>query len=370
MNVIQKTTHNLNGNVNIYLMLLVLSVLFLRLLLALILIHANDLGFGVYLIGHDERQWQEASLYITQYGSGSQLVEVAKNSDSSWQALGFPAMVGVLHAIVGVGYENVLVVKFSLLILALYSINWLFRRESTNFRLWIMLSYLLYRPLNALDATYLRDDYLVNLVFLFCALLDRLLVTRSLWLVFPIFLVSQQLIFTRVSSFFLACILYGFFFSSISIYELVKRRWGLLVTLLAIAYVLVSTIAIDFFPQIFDFVMTRAKLDMTIIPLSIKWYFGPLPWNMVYVVSEYSPHWYVLSLATLLTLLVNKHTIKRARDYFPALFLMWVFVFLPYYFVHWYVNVIGPRQFAMVGYFHFLIMFSWIFKSGPDKKFK
>jgi len=342
---------------------IVLVVYLARLFISFVIISTEGLEFNIWSYGHDELQWQRASLLLPESGISSEYITFLMNGEASWSALGFPSVVGLLHLLMGASYENVLIVKFGTLALALLSLNFLYDHKPLEYRCSVMICYLLYWPLLILSWTYMRDDYIVNMILIFCALSKALIRKPSLMMIFLIALVFQQLMFTRVAASLVAISLSLFYFLDLKIISLVKLRWKLITFSMAIFGSIMLFIQKGFFDTLVGFIITNAKVDLSIIFLSAKWFLGPLPWNMVfeYVDSGLNPAWYMFTLAASLLLLLNFKSIRSIQRHFVTLLLLWITGFLPYYFLHWSVDIVGPRQFAMVGFFHFLIVYSWIF---------
>jgi hypothetical protein len=113
----------------------------------------------------------------------------------------------------------------------------------------------------------------------------------------------------------------------------------------------------------FNFLLTFNLNFKNIIFLFVKFYIGPTPWNMFRLGGEYSPLWYALTMTGIIFCFLKKTFYKELLKNWLTFIALFISGFLPYVISHQNVDAVGPRQFAMIGPFLFLILYSKIFTS-------
>jgi hypothetical protein len=312
-----------------------------------ILIYLANPGSAFYLIGWDELEHREFSEVLLNGGSGSfvenALEGQALTGNATWGTglvialcrfafgsdLTFMALKWVLHVLAG---------------LMLYRLLNKYRGEQVA--CYGTLFFLLYPPLLVYEASFLKDDLVSALVIIAAATIDR----RRYLLAIPLLLL---LIAVRANAVLFPVLLLGYLRRS-------RLRYVLLLSAIPLAAVV--------------FILSQGYLESmervlhlpptTILFYVVKYLLGPLPTNILDYDTEaaWLLPWYTVSFIGILFgfLLPGFYSSVRANWRWIGLLLcVCLAPYLPY------VNeldIVGPRQFAAVGWFYFLLFYERVLR--------
>ena len=340
--------------------LLIFGLIAFKLLYALTRYYFEGLGFGIYTIGGDEGVWQEGSIYYFENGLGLDAMKGFTGTEASFLLLGWPYLLGITHLILGLSYLNVLWLKMILFLLAakgLYSLI-ISKEYSIKIAYFGVIFLAIYEPLIKSDITYMRDDVIVYLIIILLWLIQVIPMVKSILLwIFSIIIflfLSYILAFTRPFAILVMVSLQIFYFGQI------KVKYFVLIGLI-ILFLDQITLYFGLFDLVrygFGFASRYEFHPIDQIFLIFKYYIGPLPWNMIGIDTGLNPLWYVFTLILILYGFTRK-------EFYHQLFINWKVVFalfisgcLPYIISHQQLDAVGPRQFAMVGPFLFIILYN------------
>jgi hypothetical protein len=315
-----------------------------------------DLDFGKLIIGHDELGWQDDTIFFYEHGLGLDAIKMAFSQPNAFETAGWPFLVGIFHNIFGLSYSNVIWVRMVLFYFAANSFYSLIVNANLGRkRAWISVLFLtFYHPFVAADATYLRDDVIVYLIIILLWLSS---VKKHLYkiIAIPLFLfLFYILLLTRPLAILVFISLYLFYFKLFKKIDLLLIIPPFLFSLLG---------GINIIEYGFNFLITFKLNIVDIFYLFFKFYIGPNPWNMFLLEGEYSPFWYCFTLLCILFCLFLRMFYQEFSKNFVIFIALFLSGFLPYAISHQNVDAVGPRQFAMIGPFLFLILYSKIFTS-------
>jgi hypothetical protein len=337
------------------------GILFARLL---IVVAANfsreQIGFGYYLIGHDEWIWQDNSIFYFENGFGLAAISDALGLASSFLNLGWPYLLGMVHSAVGLSYFNVLWVKYFFLFWAIVSLHDIVRFKTNCSDQAIISSVFLgiYYPLAAFDLAYIRDDFLVYslLILLKLTMIPPTLRLDSLLKYSLVLFLSYIVLFTRPFA------LLVFFVISI-FYLRTLRLTYVLFALVVLIPVVENIVSFSVITYAVNFLLKEISLGLyDIIFGSLKFYFGPIPLNMLYHESEYSPYWHSFTFILVSMSLLLRQVYSQALSEWKSMLGLFLVAVFPYIIHHQFVDGIGPRQFAMIGPILFVLLYSRIVK--------
>lgn len=336
-------------NKNIYFSIMVLTIF--KLVIATVIYYSYNLKFGEYYIGWDELQWQDSSIYFYNNGLGLDAIKSSLGLDAAFNNAGWPYLLGIIHTIFGLSYWNAIWLKMGLFLVAGTSLYAILKKNghSEKSALISVIFLGLYHPLMALDVSYMRDDVLVYLIIILLRLSMVKGLAKSIVAV-PFFLFfSYILIASRPFAFLVFASLYFFYFKLFRIWQLifvVPFIFGILYygeDIVAYSIIFIQKYQFGIFNLLF---------------LTLKYYFGPLPWQMIGVDSGYSPLWFTFTLTILLISLCYKNTYVQILDNWKIILALFITGGFPYIISNQTVDAVGPRQFAMVGPFLFIIIYS------------
>lgn len=318
-----------------------------------------NLDFGKSIIGHDEFSWQNASIFFYENGLGIDAIKFSFSQPDAFETAGFPYLIGILHNIFGLSYFNAIWVKMILYLFAAISFYSIIIeiKNGKKVALACVLFLTFYHPLVAADATYLRDDAIVYLIII----LLRLSSVKGFFhgiITIPLFLfLFYILVLTRPFAILVFLSLYLFYF------KFFKNVHLLFFIPLIPLFILISKNGFNLIDYSFNFLLTFDPNFKNIIFLFIKFYIGPTPWNMFRLGGEYNPFWYALTMSGIIFCFFKKTFYKELYKYWLSFVALFISGFLPYVISHQNVDAVGPRQFAMIGPFLFLILYSKIFST-------
>ena len=319
----------------------------------------NNLDFGKSIIGHDEFSWQNASIFFYENGLGIDAIKLSFSQPDAFETAGFPYLIGILHNIFGLSYFNGIWVKMLLFFFAANSFYSIILKAKLGKKraLACVLFLTFYHPLVAADATYLRDDAIVYLIII----LLRISSVKGFFhglAILPLFLfLFYILVLTRPFAILVFLSLYLFYF------KFYKKIHFLFFVPLIPTFFFITKNGFNLIEYSFNFLLTFDPDFKKIIFLFVKFYIGPTPWNMFRLGGEYSPLWYVLTMIGIIFCFLQKMFYKELVKYWVTFIALFISGFLPYVISHQNVDAVGPRQFAMIGPFLFLILYSKIFTS-------
>ncbi len=338
--------------VHIYIFILFL----IKLGYAFINYYIYDLDFGKLIIGHDELEWQNDTIFFYENGLGFDAIKISFSQPNAFETAGWPFLVGIFHNIFGLSYSNVIWVRMILFYFAANSFYSLIVNANLGKkRAWISVLFLtFYHPFVAADATYLRDDVIVYLIIILLWLSSVKKGLNTI-ITIPLFIfLFYILLLTRPFAILVFISLYLFYFK-------LFKKVDLLFIILPFLFSSVS--GINIIEYSFNFLVTFKLNLVDIFYLFFKFYIGPNPWNMFRLDGEYSPFWYSFTILCIIFCLFQRMFYQEFSKNFIIFIALFLSGFLPYAISHQNVDAVGPRQFAMIGPFLFLILYSKIFTS-------
>lgn len=341
-----------------FFLILLISLLKFGIAYCLAIIHHAK--FGVYFQGYDELFWQQASIYFYNNGLSISTLQGAMGEFQAFNVIGWPTLISVFHYFFGPSYFNIILLKWALFLFAANALYLLLKRIHTDNLFPIIAVFFLacYYPLGAADNTFLRDDVLVYLIIIMLWASTGITLSNILWRTILLAACAYLLLFSRP----MALLIYGvlnLFFFKIS-------RPSIFIITFSIVLFLFSFI-FDVFQYAINFLLTSRVSLMSLIFSAFKFYIGPLPWNMFYVDSEYEPWWYILSFPLVIISFFFKEFFLSVKANWKPLLGMFIVGFLPYLIGNQKTDLIGPRQFAMSGFFIGIIIYGSFWKLVEDK---
>ena len=340
--------------------LLIFGLIALKVLYALTRYYFEELGFGIYYLGGDEGVWQEGSIYFFENGLGLDTMKGFASTRASFLLLGWPFLVGITHLVLGLSYLNVLWLKMLLFLLAakgLYALI-ISKRYSIKIAYFGVIFLAIYEPLIKSDISYMRDDFIVYLIIILLWLIQVIPMVKSILLrIFSIIIflfLSYILAFTRPFAILVMVSLQIFYFGHI------KFKYFVL-TGLIILFLDQITLYFGLFDLIRYSLEFVGRYELHLIDqifLIFKYYIGPLPWNMIGIDSGVNPLWYGFTLILILFGFTRKEFYHQFFINWKVIIALFITGCLPYMISHQEVNAVGPRQFAMVGPFLFIILYN------------
>lgn len=304
-------------------------------------------------MGWDELQWQDGSLFFYENGLGADAIKVSFGLPGSFNNAGWSYILGIMHNTFGLSYYNVIWVKMAFFFFAANSLYHLLVETGHGKKMAIIAVLFLafYHPLSALDATYMRDDIIVYLIILLLRLSMAKGLIKGFFAALLFLFFSYILICSRPFAYLVFISLYVFYFRLVRPVHL----------LFLIPPVLgIGLLGFDILSYGMLFLGKFQFAPMTLVFLSIKYYIGPLPWQMIGIESGYSPFWYAFTLTIVLASFTQIVFYKEIFRNWKVLVALFISGLLPYVISQQEVDAVGPRQFAMVGPFLFIILYSGI----------
>ncbi len=331
--------------------LYILLLAVVKFLFALIVIWNNELDFGSFLIGWDELQWQDGSLYFYENGLGVRAISLVTGLPGSFTNAGWPYLVGIIHHIFGISYYNAILLKFLLFFFAASSLFKLLLQIDQNKKKAIIcvLFLAIYHPITALDATFMRDDILVYLVIILLRLSAVKGFFRGLLALIVFLFLGYILFMSRPFALLVFLSLYLFYFK-------LARAFHLLFLLPIVGGVIVLDPHVIGYS--FRFVSAFQINVASIFFQALKYYFGPLPWQMIGVDSGYNPIWYFLTLSLIMVGFFVRQFYEECLKNWKIIIALFITGAFPYIISSASVDAVGPRQFAMIGPFLFIILYA------------
>jgi hypothetical protein len=320
-----------------------------------IVIYANHPGSNFFLIGWDELQHRANGDILVHGGSGSLFGNVlyaeGLTGEAAW---GNGAVIALCIYLFGSDL-SFMALKWALHVLAallLYQLVSKYRGERVA--VYVTLFFLIYPPLLVYEASFLKDDLVAALVIITAAVIDRR------WWVAAVPLLVLM-ITMRANAVLFPVVFLGY---------LRRSRLRYFVLLAAVpmtaALVMVSQGYFQLLARIWQLP------PLTILFYIAKFLLGPLPTNILDWETEVAwifP-WYLLSFLAILIgfLLPGFYSSIRANWRWIVLLLcVSLAPYLPY------VNeadVIGPRQFCVVGWLYFLLFYERLLNYGLSLKLR
>jgi hypothetical protein len=314
-----------------------------------IVIYAKNPGSNFYLIGWDELEHRSFAEMLLHSGSGSifenALAGQALTSNATW---GTGLLIGLCQYLFGsdLAFQGLKWVLHVLATLLLYGLVNKYRGERVA--AYAAMFFLIYPPLLVYEASFLKDDLVAALVIIVAATFDRK------WYPLTVPLVAL-LIAVRPNAVVFPVIFLGYLRGS-------RLRWVLLAGALAVgAAVLMLS------PAYFQILLGLLQLPPgTVLFYSVKYLLGPLPTNILSYDTEaqWLLPWYTLSfLGILIGFFLPGFYASVRRNWRWILLLMTVCLapYLPYVME---LDIVGPRQFAAVGWLYFMLFYERVLNYG------
>lgn len=314
-----------------------------------IAIYASHPDSNFYLIGWDELQHRAFGDILLNSGSGNIFANAlqgqALTGDASWGAGG---LIGLCQYFFGsdLSYMALKWVLHVLATLLLYQLVKKYRGERVA--CYAAFFFLIYPPLLVYEASFLKDDLVAALVIITAALIDR----KRYIAAAPLLLL---LITVRANAVLFPIILVGYL-------KQARLRYVLLFSAIPIA----AAVAI-LSQGYFQVLQTVLQLPVTtVLFYVVKYLLGPLPTNILDYDTEaaWIFPWYTLSFLAIIAgfFLPGFYASMRANWRWIVLLLaVSLAPYLPYVYE---LDIVGPRQFAAVGWLYFLLFYERLLRYG------
>jgi hypothetical protein len=313
-----------------------------------ILIYTNNPSSNFYLIGWDELEHRSFAETLLHGGSGSlwdnALQGQALTGSANWGTGLFIAISRFLF-----GSElSFIAVKWALHVLAAWLLYGLLRRyRGEHIAAYVTLFFLLYPPLLVYEASFLKDDLVASLVVIAAAAIDRrrFVAAAALLLV---------MIAIRANAVMFPVIFIGY---------LRRARLRYMLLAAAIPFTAVALVLPEYIQRMADVLLLSPG---TVAFFAAKYLVGPVPTNILSYDTEgvWLLPWYTLSFVGIFVgfLLPGFYASVRAN---------WIWILLllaaslgPYLAYVSQADVVGPRQFATVGWLYFLLFYEYVLRYG------
>lgn len=313
-----------------------------------IVLYASHPGSNYFLIGWDELQHREFAQVLLHSGSGSIFANMlegqALTGDATW---GTGLLIGL--CIYCFGSElSFIALKWVLHVLAtllLYRLVSKYRGERVAG--YAAFFFLIYPPLLLYGASFLKDDLVAALVIITAAAIDR----RRYIVVLPLML---AMIAVRANAVLFPVILLGYLRQA-------RLRYVLLFSAIPFAAV------VALLPGYVQAMLNVVHLPpATVLFFVAKYLLGPLPGNLLSYQSEaaWILPWYTLSFLAILGGLFLPGFYSSIRRNWKWLVLLLGVCLGPYLPYVQQADIVGPRQFASVGWFYFLLCYERLLRYG------
>lgn len=314
-----------------------------------VIIYAQNPGSNFYLIGWDELEHRYFADILLTAGSGSILTNAlegqALTGNATW---GTGYVIGLCRYLFGSDL-SFMIVKWVLHVLAtllLYQLLKKYRGE--RIAAYGAFFFLIYPPLLIYEASFLKDDLVAALVVLMAVSIDR----RRYLLAAPL---AFLMIAVRANAVVFPIILLGYL-----------RRSRLRYVLLLAAIPVGAAVAL-LSPAYFQTMLSVWQIPPgTVLFYVIKYLFGPLPTNILDYNTEaaWILPWYVLTFLGILLGFFLPGFYSSVRLNWRWIFLLLCVCLIPYLPYVNDVDIVGPRQFATVGWLYFLMFYERVLKYG------
>jgi hypothetical protein len=326
-----------------------------KIICALINVFYYELEFGKSLIGWDEIQWQDSSIFFFENGLGYDSVKMSFALPGGFNNGGFPYLIGIIHSLFGLSYINVLFIRFILYFFSIICLYDLLINSGHGFKVAIasILFLTLYNPFLVADATYLRDDILVFIIIILLKLTTFKGFIKG-FIGFVLFsILSYILILSRPFAFLVFLSLYFFYFKLNDFKHYI---------LFAPILFLIPYLPLNIYSHALAF-LGKFNFDIqSVLFLTLKFYFGPIPYQMIGVDTGYNPIWYLITLVLILWAFKYKLFYRSLFKNWKVVIALFISGLFPYIISNQEVDAVGPRQFAMIGPFLFFILYGEIIK--------
>jgi hypothetical protein len=314
-----------------------------------IIIYASNPGSNFFLIGWDELQHRANGDILVHGGSGSLLGNVlAAEGLTGEAAWGNGAVIALCIYLFGSDL-SFMALKWALhVVAALLLFQLLKKYRGERVAAYVTLFFLIYPPLLVYEASFLKDDLLASLVIITAAVMDRR------WWVAAVPLILL-LITMRANAVLFPVIFLGYLRRS-------RLRYFVLLAAIpaAAAVLMVSQGYFQLLARIWQLP------PLTTLFYIAKFLLGPLPTNILDYETEVAwifP-WYLLSFLAILAGFFLPGFYSSIRTNWRWIVLLLAVSLAPYL---PYVNeadVIGPRQFCVVGWLYFLLFYERVLGYG------
>ena len=333
---------------------MVFVLFIIRISISLIYFLSDNAGFGIIVIGDDEITWQEASVFISDNLFSETLFVELLAMESSWNNLGWPLLMGLVFNLFGKSYFLVFVVKSILLYRAVVSLVGIcrFLGYNENLTLFNITFLLFYYPIAIFHHSFLRDDVIVYLIIICSFLIIKInykFKFIDLFILVPFIFI---LFMSRFFSVLIVAYLFHFIVRN-------KKKYFYI----ALPFLIIFLMNSRLYEYIYGFVTNSSIIYNNILTNLFKFYIGPLPWNMFWYQSEYEPWWYILSFVSVFFAFFIKKFWRLLYIHRVFFLISILFIFLPYHIRSSDHDSLGPRQFAMLAPFYFLLIYSRIFRN-------
>lgn len=314
-----------------------------------IAIYASHPGSNFYLIGWDELE-HRAFAELLLHGGGGSFVENAVNGAAITGSTAW----GSGFVIAGCKYLfgsdlSYIALKWVLHVLAtllLYRLLKKYRGE--RLACYVAFFFLIYPPLLVYEASFLKDDLVAALVVITAVVIDR----KSYLVAIPLLLLT---IVVRANA-----VLFPIIF--IAYLRQARLRYVLVFSAIAIAAV-AATISEGFFLKM----QTVLHLPVTTILFYVgKYLLGPLPTNILNYDTEDVElfPWYTLSFLGIIVGFFLPGFYSSIRANWRWIVLLLGACLGPYLAYVNDLDIVGPRQFAVVGWLFFLLFYERLLNYG------
>jgi hypothetical protein len=313
-----------------------------------IAIYASHPGSNFYLIGWDELQHREFAQLLLHGGSGSIFANMlqgqALTGDATW---GTGLLIGLCVYCFG-SELTFIALKWVLHVLATLLLYRLVRKyRDERVAGYAAFFFLIYPPLLLYGASFLKDDLVAALVIITAAAIDRKWYIAAA----PLMLI---MIAVRANAVLFPLILVGYLRHA-------RLRYLLLVSAIPIAVVMSL---LPGYVQAMESVLHLPPA--TVLFFVIKYLLGPLPGNLLSYQSEaaWILPWYALSFLAILGAFFLPGFYSSVRRNWKWIALLTAVCLAPYLPYVQYADVVGPRQFASVGWLYFLLCYERLLRYG------
>jgi hypothetical protein len=310
------------------------------------LIYASHPGSSFYLIGWDELEHRSFAEMLLHAGSGSlaenALAGQALTGSANW---GTGLVIALSRYLFGSELAFI-VLKWALHVLAGWLLYGLLKRyRGETIAGYVTVFFLLYPPLLLYGASFLKDDLVAALVVIAAAAIDRrrFLAAAALLLL---------MIAIRANAVMFPIILIGYL-------RRARLRYVLLAA--AIPFAAVAMVLPESIKSMADIVLLSPG---TVAFFVAKYLLGPLPTNLFSYDTEsaWLFPWYTLSFLGILVGLLLPGFYSSLRANWLWILLLLAACLAPYLPYVKELDIIGPRQFATVGWLYFLLFYERVLR--------
>jgi hypothetical protein len=313
-----------------------------------ILIYAGHPSSNFYLIGWDELEHRSFAEILLNGGSGNLAQNVlqgeALTGSANW---GTGLLIAISTYLFGSELAFI-VLKWALHVLA----GWLLYRLLQRYRdepvaSYVTLFFLLYPPLLLYGASFLKDDLVASLVVITAAAIDRRRFLIAAVLLLPMIAIRANAVL----------------FPVIFIGYLRRARLRYVLLGLAIPFAAVAAIIPASVQRVAEILYLPPG---TVLFYVAKYLLGPVPTNLFSYDTEQAwlfP-WYTLSFVGIFLGFLLPGFYSSVRANWRWILLLLVACLAPYLPYVTQLDIIGPRQFATVGWLYFLLFYERVLRYG------